>query len=254
MLKYIKEGLLNLIFPINCRICKKPIRESEGYSICKECMKKIELIEGPLCTTCGKPLIHSDYFINHDDSLCLDCKKYNRYFDFARSIGVFNHVLRTSIHLLKYYREKKLVKPLGRLLIEFICKNKLLFQKIDFIIPVPLHKEKIKERGFNQSLLLALEIGNYFNIPVKPDCLIKGKITASQVRLSKTERRFNLKKAFLVKASESLKKKNILLIDDVFTTGSTVSECSKELKNAQVNNIYVLTLARGIMESTTVFP
>jgi len=254
MLKYIKEGFLNFIFPLNCKVCGKPIRESMGYSICEECFKTIKIIKDPYCIKCGKPLVRTNYFLNNRDVLCVNCKKHPYYFNYARSVGVYDKALRKCIHLFKYYREKKLSKPLGKLLVEYISEKERVYQKYDLIIPVPLHKNDLSTRGFNQSLLLSMEIGNYFSIPVGKDILIKKKVTGAQIKLSKKERENNLVNAFLIIEPEKIKGKNILLIDDVFTTGSTVNECSKELKKAQVKNIRVLTLARGIPEPITVFP
>ena len=254
MLKYIKEGLLNFVFPLNCKVCGKPIRESRGYSICEDCFKTIKLIENPYCKKCGKPLIGTGFFLNNKDILCINCRKQHSYFNCARSVGVYEKALRKCIHLFKYYREKKLAKPLGKLLINYLSENTQYYQKVDLIIPVPLHKNDLVVRGFNQSLLLAIEIGNYFSIPVGRDILIKKKITTFQIKLSKKEREKNLINAFLIKEPERIKEKNILLIDDVFTTGSTVRECSKELKKARAKNIGVLTLARGMSETVAVFP
>jgi len=254
MLEYIKEGLLNFVFPLNCKVCGKPIRESRGYSICKDCFKTIKLIENPYCKKCGKPLIGTEFFLNNKDILCINCRKQHSYFNCARSVGVYEKALRKCIHLFKYYREKKLAKPLGKLLIDYLSKNKQLYQELDLIIPVPLHKNDLKIRGFNQSLLLSKEIGDYFSLPVEKNILIKKKITGAQIKLSKKEREKNLLNAFFIAEPERIKGKKLLLIDDVFTTGSTVNECSKELKKAQVKNICVLTLARGISEPVTVFP
>lgn len=254
MLKYIKEGLLNFVFPLNCKVCGKSIRESRGYSICEDCFKTIKLIEDPYCKKCGKPLIRTEFFLNNKDILCINCRKKHSYFNYARSVGVYDKALRKCIHLFKYYREKKLAKPLGKLLINYLSENKKYYQNVDLIIPVPLHENDLAIRGFNQSLLLAIEIGNYFSVTVGKDILIKKKITTFQIELLKKEREKNLINAFLIKEPERIKEKNILLIDDVFTTGSTVRECSKELKKARAKNIWVLTLARGMSEAVTVFP
>ena len=254
MLKYIKEGLLNVVFPLHCKVCGKPIRESMGYSVCEECLKTIKFIENPCCAKCGKPLNRTSFFSSHNNILCVNCKKHHYFFDYARSVGIYDSTLKKCIHLFKYYQEKKLTKPLGRFLVNYLSDNKELLQGIDLIIPVPLHNNDLKKRGFNQSYLLAVEVGNYFSIPVNKDLLIKNRITTSQVKLSKSERGKNLLKAFLVKKPKSLKNKNILLIDDVFTTGTTVTECSRELKKALARHVWVLTLARGMLDPLTVFP
>lgn len=246
MIEYMKEGLLNFVFPLDCKICEKPIRESKGYSICKDCFKTIELIERPYCIKCGKPLIPTDFFKQNREILCLDCKRKKYSFEFSRSTGVYDKVLKKCIHLFKYYGEKKLAKPLGKLMVDYLSKNDEFKKKVDLIIPVPLHKNDLKKRGFNQSVLLSKVIGDYFSVPVGEKVLIKKKSTPFQVNLSKKEREKNILRAFSVEKPEEIKGKNILILDDVFTTGSTVEECAKELKEARAKNIYVLTLARSV--------
>lgn len=248
VVKYIKEGLLNLIFPLDCRICEKPIRESKGYSICEDCFKTIELIDKPYCVKCGKPfLISTDLFFRQDkEILCADCKRKKYSFEFARSVGIYHRVLKKCIHLFKYYGEKKLAEPLGKLLIDYLVKNQEFKKKIDLIIPVPLHKNDLKERGFNQSVLLSKIIGNHFSIPVEEEVLIKKKLTLSQVNLSKKDREKNILRAFSIDRPEEIRGENILILDDIFTTGSTVEECAKELKKAKAKNIFILTLARSV--------
>jgi len=246
MIEYITEGLLNLVFPLDCKICEKPIRESKGYSICEDCFKTIELIEQPYCMKCGKPLIPTDFFKQNREILCLDCKIKKYSFEFSRSTGIYDKVLRKCIHLFKYYGEKKLAKPLGKLMIDYLLENNEFENKFDLIIPIPLHKNDLKKRGFNQSALLGKVIGNYFSIPIGESILKKKKLIPFQVNLSKKEREKNILNAFSVEKPEEIKGKNVLILDDVFTTGSTVAECAKELKKARANKIYVLTLARSV--------
>jgi len=246
MIEYIIEGLCNFVFPLDCKICKKPIRESKGYSICENCFKTIELIEHPYCIKCGKPLLPTDFFKQYGEILCLDCKRKKYSFEFSRSIGIYNKVLKKCIHLFKYYGEKKLAKPLGKLMVDYLLKNAEFKKKVDLIIPVPLHKNDLIKRGFNQSVLLGKVIGDYFSIPVRERILIKKKLTPFQVNLPKKERGKNILRAFSVERPEEIKGKNILILDDVFTTGSTVEECAKELMKARTNNIFVITLARTV--------
>jgi ComF family protein len=246
MIEYIKEGLLNFVFPLDCKICGKPIRESKGYSICEDCFKTIELIERPYCVKCGKPLMPTDAFKQDRGILCLNCKRKKYSFEFSRSVGIYHRVLKKCIHLFKYYGEKKLAKPLGKLMVDYLLKNNEFKNKLDLIIPVPLHKNDLKKRGFNQSVLLGKVIGDYFSIPVGESVLIKKKLTPFQINLSKKEREKNILRAFSVEKPEEVKGKNILILDDVFTTGATVEECAKELMKAQAKNIFVLTLARTV--------
>ena len=134
MIEYITEGILNFVFPLDCKICEKPIRESKGYSICEECFKTIELIEHPYCIKCGKPLISTDYFKSNREILCLDCKRKKYSFEFSRCVGIYQKVLKECIHLFKYYGEKKLAKPLGKLMVDYLLKNNEFKNKFDLII------------------------------------------------------------------------------------------------------------------------
>jgi len=246
MIEYIKEGILNFVFPLDCKICEKPIRESKGYSICENCFKTIELIKQPYCIKCGKPLISTDYFKQNREILCLECKIKKYSFEFSRSTGIYDKVLKKCIHLFKYYEEKKLAKPLGKLMVDYLLKNDEFENKFDLIIPVPLHKNDLKKRGFNQSVLLSKVIGDYFSIPVGESVLVKKKLTPFQVNLSKKEREKNILRAFSVEKPAEIIGKNILILDDVLTTGATVEECAKELIKAQPKSILVLTLARTV--------
>ena len=159
MIEYIKEGMLNFVFPLDCKICEKPIRESKGYSICEDCFKTIELIEYPYCIKCGKPLLLTDFFKQNREILCLECKRKKYSFEFSRSIGIYNKVLKKCIHLFKYYGEKKLAIPLGKLMVDYLLQNVEFIKKVELIIPVPLHNNDLKKRGFNQSVLLGKAIG-----------------------------------------------------------------------------------------------
>ncbi len=217
MIEYIKEGILNFVFPLDCKICEKPIRESKGYSICEDCFKTIELIEYPYCIKCGKPLLLTDFFKENREILCLECKRKKYSFEFSRSIGIYNKVLKKCIHLFKYYGEKKLAIPLGKLMVGYLLKNVEFIKKVELIIPVPLHNNDLKKRGFNQSVLLGKAIGDYFSVPVREKVLIKKKLTPFQVNLSKKERERNILGAFSVEKPEEIEGKNILILDDVFT-------------------------------------
>jgi ComF family protein len=212
----------------------------------KNLSENLKEIEQPYCIKCGKPLISTDFFKQNREILCLDCKTKKYSFKFSRSMGIYDKVLKKSIHLFKYYREKKLAKPLGKLMVDYLLKNNEFENELDLIIPVPLHKNDLKRRGFNQSVLLGKVIGDYFSIPVRESVLIKKKLTSFQVNLSKKEREKNILRAFSVEKPEEIKGKNILILDDVFTTGATVEECAKELMKARAKNVFVLTLARTV--------
>jgi len=244
---YLKEGFLNLIYPYSCESCGEKIRESKGYAICDNCFKKISLISYPYCYKCGKPFSSMVSF--EEKAMCTECSAKQRHLYFNRSIAYYQDVIRKCIHLLKYKKQVKLVQPLGQLMVDYLeFNNDYNLQEIDLIIPVPLFRDDFIKRGFNQSALLAKYIAKNLSIPFSADWLIKNKKNLSQVGLSKNERRNNVKDVFSINSSSLFREKDIsdiLLIDDIYTTGATVESCCKALKAAGLRNIFALTLARG---------
>lgn len=192
-------------------------------------------------------------------SLCGQCRTSPPCFSSARAIGGYEGTLREAIHKFKYQGKKRLAIRLGKLMVEHLRKEKEDFpqtpikrhqfpsyQEVDYLIPVPLHPSRLRERGFNQSELLAEVIGRDLDILLLNDTLLRIKATQSQTKLSREERIKNVKGAFAIIDAPSFSNKTILLIDDMFTTGATINECAKVLKETKVKKIAVLTLARGI--------
>lgn len=237
------KGILNLIYPPRCLICFKLLENNDGF--CQECFEKIEIIKAPLCNICGKPLEPPQAFKGIENPICFDCHNRKFFFKYARSIGKYKGVLKDCIHLLKYRGKKVLLKPLNKL-IETHLDDLVPFEKISFIAPVPLHKKRLRERGFNQAELIANLIGKIYQIPVLSNLLEKTVHTLPQVDLNRIERARNIKGAFKVNENPYVQGGTILLVDDVYTTGATVNECVRVLKRAGAQEVYVLTLAHGI--------
>ncbi len=242
---YLKEGFLNLVFPLSCENCGKSIRESKGYAICDNCMKQIKFISSPYCYQCGKPLSSMVSF--EEKAICAFCHNKKHHFYFTRSVSYYQGVMRKCIHLLKYKKQVKLIQPLGNLMVNYLQENDTInIREINLIIPVPLFKGDYLKRGFNQSGLLAEYIADFFSISFTNNLLIKSRENVSQVGLSKTERENNVRHVYSVEPSYKMDFNNILLIDDIFTTGATIEACCKELRKTGVKKLFVLTLARGI--------
>jgi ComF family protein len=163
-------------------------------------------------------------------------------FRYARSYGIYEGGLEEAIKQLKYYGITRLSSPLSDLLFKYPLPD------VDVIIPVPLHGRRLKERGFNQSALIAKGISKRLKRPLLINCLIRTRYTTPQVNLTAKEREKNIKDAFSINDSGDIQGKDIMLIDDVFTTGATVRECSKVLQKAGAGNIYVITLARSVVD------
>ncbi|MBI5893147.1 MAG: ComF family protein [Deltaproteobacteria bacterium] len=231
MLKSILQSALNIIIPPACHICGGA---ADNY-ICANCKQGINFILGAVCTICGLPFVSKE----SSPHMCGECIKKKPKFAMARSIAEYNGVLLEAIHKFKYNAKTSLAKPLGLLMAERLPLN-----NYNVIVPVPLHKRRLKERGFNQSLLLAREISKKHNTPIDYLNLKRIRFTEPQINLKGEERLKNVRGSFAVEDARVFKNKNILLVDDVYTTGATVMECSKVLKKSGAKDIFVLTLAR----------
>ena len=226
--------LKNLIYPkhIKCIFCKDEIREPNNYDACEKCLTKLPFILKDFCPRCG------DKMSEDSVGVCQNCKNHNFYFDFARSVFVYEDIVKHAIHKMKISSAKYIAEPLGHALHYYF---KTLDWKIDFITYIPMHKERLKLRGFNQAEELAKHLANLLNKPLI-NCFEKIKNTPSQTSLSGKDRQENLNGAFKL-IYKDIKDKNILIIDDIFTTGATTNEVSKLAKLHNPNKIYVLTVA-----------
>lgn len=162
------------------------------------------------------------------------------------NVSVYDGVLRSALHRFKFKKRKNLAEPLGILLVKYLSSNPALeVKEIDVIIPVPLHRKRLRERGFNQAELLARVVSKYYEKPVV-SALERTKSTKAQFDLPREERFKNIAGAFKVTDIRSVYNKRILLLDDIYTTGSTIAECSKALRTAGARRVEVLTLSRAV--------
>jgi ComF family protein len=219
--KYLNYSL-NLIYPLKCLICQKDIEPTGPRGLCADCFNKIQKYPSSL-----KTLPEHKYYFKQSWATC-----------------PYEGIIKEAIQLLKYKGKLILVNQLSSLMIAYAQEN-LPLTDIDFIIPVPLHRSRLKEREFNQSEILASKLGQHYNLPCLNKALIKIRPTPPQTNLSKEERLISLKGAFALKKKALIKRKNILLIDDVFTTGATVNQCAKVLIENKAAEVSVFTLAKG---------
>ncbi len=250
MLKDMFYGLCDLVYPPNCLICKKflPRHESDTFRnftivkptevLCLSCLNKIDYNRPPFCPKCSRHLGK-----NFEHPRCQDCSTSNPHFDFAWAACLYHDPLRHLIHKFKYH-QKTLLSPLfSKLIISFIREYNLDIEQFDIITPIPLFPSRLRERGYNQSQLLAQTIAQTFNINLSLNNLIRVQNTKNQTLLSKKERWTNIHKAFRIKNLKQFSEKSILLIDDLLTTGATASEAARTIKSAGVKTVGVLTLA-----------
>ena len=249
------QSFLDAVFPRTCLICgafeglqpldKKvatdPLRHITALCFCKSCQKDLRPIDSPFCSKCGRPFI-SRQGENH---ACWECLVEQRYFRKARAFGLYDGALMEAIHRLKYGRHTSLAQPLSALLREtfFQCWD---VTTVDLLVPVPLHLRRLRQRGFNQAYLLIRRWAKQDGIAIDGLTLSRSRWTEPQTALSRKERKKNIKGAFAVKRPETIRGKQIVLVDDVYTTGSTVNECARVLMKAGAALVDVLTLARAV--------
>jgi len=232
--------LLDLILPARCRTCHRTLREEANPCFCRDCWDTVSRIDGPCCPRCGKPFASPAALSHSPGHLCGDCREQMPRFDRAVSAGWYEGVLAEAIHLFKYRAKTLLTRPLGDLLFPAIRR----LPAADVLVPVPLHPSRLREREFNQALLLCDYVRAESGLPVIPDALERIRVTPPQIGLSHRDRRRNMRRAFIPYRPERIEGRRIVLIDDVFTTGATVNECARALKKAGADSVCVLTVAR----------
>jgi len=232
--------ILDVLIPSSCAYCRSPVGGSGIPRFCRQCWSDFAPVKGQICPRCGKPFGSPEALTNSPDHECLTCRKVPPYFDQAFAAGLFEGPLREAIHLYKY----RPVRALGKPLATWMAGQVSFDARPELVMPVPLHRKRLKRRGFNQALLLASGITRHFDLPLSYDNLVRTRSTRPQVELSGEERTVNVKGAFNILRPGEIGNKGILLIDDVFTTGATMNECARVLKGAGARSVVALTLAR----------
>lgn len=225
--------ILDIFYPRCCPVCQKILKDQRRM-ICPECEKKLRPIGHPRCYKCGKPIEEGEY--------CKDCQKHTHIFDQGRGIFVYDGIMRRSVTRYKYYGCREYGDFYAKALYRY-ARKELNQWKPDLIVPVPIHKSKERLRGFNQAAYLAERLSCYTGIPVDTELVQKVVKTISQKKLNAMQRRKNLEKAFLV--TKNIRGKDILVIDDVYTTGSTIDAMAGCLRKRGAKNIYFLTVCIG---------
>lgn len=225
--------LLDILFPPKCSFCKTIIKHNK-YCLCNECLKDIRFIKNG-CDICGKskPTGYKE--------ICPNCIVTKHFFDKCVSVFEYRSQVKSAIIRYKFFGKREIAKTFAKMLEDKISR----FEDIDYITSVPLHAAKLRIRGFNQCDLIARILSKDLDLKFDNKILIKTKDTKSQSLLNRGNRLKNLKNAFEILDTSKIANKNILLIDDIYTTGATVSECAKCLKQGGANKVFVLTLASG---------
>jgi ComF family protein len=240
----VKDRILDILFPPQCLSCS--IMVGETGTLCSNCWQKISFLEGACCQACGLPF----EFDLGPDAFCGACSQNRPLFRRARAAMIYNEASRDLILSFKHGDRTNAAAAYGK----WLYRTELqLVEENDLLLPVPLHWSRLFHRRYNQAALLAVEIGKICKMPVETSLLLRPKKTASQGHKTPNQRYNNLRGAFSVpvQAETKLKGKRVLLVDDVFTTGATVSACSKTLLQAGVKSVDVLTLARVVRTETS---
>ena len=241
----LKEIIKQLLFPLRCPVCDRPVPNAPfglnapfgrmGRSICPGCESGLKRIQSPFCLKCGKPMLT-------EEELCSDCKSLEHRFIQGRSLFAYGDVA-GCIYRFKYRGRQEYAAWLGKAMAEAFA-DYVRWISPDALIPVPLHEKRLAVRGYNQSALLAEEIGKALHIPVYDELVVRGKNTVPQKTLNRVERQNNLKKAFKI-CQNDVKLSTIVIIDDIYTTGSTVDDMAKLLMASGIQKVYYVALAVG---------
>ena len=232
------HGLVSLFYPPFCVACSSAI--GAGESLCAACAGTASRIVTPFCAKCSQPFAGAIT----GSFTCANCEDRVLHFDAAVAAYRSRGVVRKVMHDFKYGRQIHLRHQLGRWLTEALEDPRLAGRRFDFIVPVPLHPARKRERGFNQAELLALALRRQTGLPLR-DGLQRTRYTTTQTQFDRSERMENLRGAFRLRRGSNVQDLRMLLVDDVLTTGSTLSECALVLHEAGALSVHAATVARG---------
>ena len=230
------------LYPAQCPVCQQILPQNifiseEEQQICSCCVQKLEYVKEPVCKKCGKPLE------KQEQEYCYDCRRKTHSYDSGKAVFVYGADIRVSMYRFKYSNKRDYGKIYAR---EAFERYKDWIKRLnpDAILPIPLHKKRRKARGYNQAELIAAEISALCEVPMNITLLERIENTRPQKELNDQQRKNNLKNAFLVREN-SLQLKKVLLIDDIYTTGSTMDEAARVLKAAGVEQVFCLCICIG---------
>ena len=239
------KSLGDIIYPPRCLICEaflRPYLREKGdmVSLCPSCRADFVEISSPLCPICYTPFASEI----KEDHPCEDCLRKRPFYEAVAAPFLYDGTLMDAIHQLKYGKKSHLADSLGPLLAGFA--EDWVKKSHDLVtVPVPLHPKRLRQRGFNQGLLLARHVAGRLDTELDFLSLRRTRHTAPQTGLGKKERQKNVRGAFVVTDPEAMKGKTVLLVDDVATTGNTLNECAKVLKKSGCEKVFCLVLARA---------
>ena len=234
-IKTISEIVLDCIYPRICPVCNQIVSVWHA-DICPECERKLTYVGDSYCMRCGKP-------VDEDEEYCSDCQRSEHAYDEGRAALLYDEYMSMSIYRFKYNGKREFASFYARVMTKQLGR-KIKSWEPDVIVPVPVHKSKLKKRGYNQAYLIAKELSKNLGIPVNDRLVRRNTATAVQKNLSAKERQNNLKKAFKV-TQNVVSLNTVLIVDDIYTTGATVDAMARCLRGAGVKKIYFVSLCIG---------
>jgi ComF family protein len=249
VLRPLADTAFALFFPADCRICSEPLLSASRLPVCQTCRDAIVPVAGNLCAICGERIpTFSQLAVDAEPEICGLCRRATPAYSRAVAYGAFEDALRETIHLLKYDRVLPAAGFLGGKLASALTQLPAPQPPGWLFVPVPLHARKLRQRGFNQSELIAraaLKANPVVGV-LNTKCLVRQRETIPQAGLTRHQRRENIRGAFAIRDTAAVRGRDILLVDDVFTTGTTISECARVLRRAGAASVYAATVARAL--------
>lgn len=231
-----KETLINLFFPRRCPVCED-IVEPSGNLICPSCISKLSPVRQPTCRKCGKELF------SEQEEYCFDCGRHKRSFESGAALFNYNEAAKKSMAAIKYRNKREFLDFYAEVMgyrFSRIVKN----WHPDVLVPVPVHPSRRRKRGFNQAEELTRRLSHILDIPMETGLLVRRRKTAPQRELNPQQRLANLQQAFAVNSKCPIPR-TVILIDDIYTTGSTMEACTRVLKAAGVEKVHFLVICIG---------
>ena len=237
MLKSIWTGIVDIIFPRNCMLCRHYHPATAHDPVCPACRAALPLNKPPFCVRCSRHLGNVS-----EESLCPSCRERLPPFDEAWALLHYEGPARELLRRFKFHDKTSVRRTFATLLHGFIERYALQFPDASMVIPIPLHPVRLRERGYNQAALLAACTAREFGLPLREDILIRARPTPHQAGLGAKERWTNIKGAFRIKNSNAIVGRSVIVVDDILTTTATASEAAQTLKDAGASRVIVITL------------
>ena len=247
----VREALASIALPAPCRICGQALDTGNRVPFCRACLAGLaqELPE-PLCSCCGRPIVSTAVLGGIARPQCHLCRNQVYDFDLARSFGTYTPSMARAILLLKYGEVTPIGAWFARHLAALVSRQRQEFAT-DAVVPVPLDRGRLRERGYNQADLIARPLARLLGIPFRSYLLVRTRPRPNQLRLTRRERWDTVRGAYATQETAKVDKLSVLLVDDVFTTGATLDACSRALRRAGAARVACLTVARALPQMPT---